>query len=81
MLIPMNPEQAQQCRIATFNAAARDLQPNLPTEAVHLRYLHHTLNVKYQRNEAIFACYTDANQALPTLVGTWFEGALEQFNQ
>lgn len=81
MLIPMNAEQAQQCRTAVFNAAARDLQPNLPTEAVHLRYLQHTFNVKFQRHEAVFACYTDASKRYESLVGTWFEGALDQFKQ
>lgn len=81
MFIPMSPSQAQLCRVAKFNSAARDLQPSLPTEAVHVHYMHHTFNVKYQRNEAIFACYTDANKHLLTLVGTWFEGALEHFVQ
>jgi hypothetical protein len=81
MFIPMNTSEVQKCRTAIFNDAARDLQPNLPTEPVYLLYMHHTFNVKYKRTEAVFACYTDAAMSQAALVGTWFEGALEHFNQ
>lgn len=79
----MTPEQAGPFTMASFTAAAHELQPGLPTEPVHLKYWNHAWNPMFLRREAVFACFKTADMTLAEsdFLGHWYEGALENFKQ
>jgi hypothetical protein len=75
----MTAQQAQACVTASFSEVTRSLRRTLPSTPVRIKYLHHDHNKLRDREEAVFACYTNASQ--PQFIGVHFESAFSSFDQ
>jgi hypothetical protein len=77
------PQEKQLCakrNTAYFAKAAHELTPNLPMTAVRIQYVHHAYNTYRKRHEALYHCY-EGHDFVTGYLGTWYENALERFDQ
>lgn len=72
-------EQVRALRTARFSERAHAVQSGLPTERVRIAFFTGAFNAFFRRNECLFYVY--AGDGDMTLIGTYFQNALIDFQE
>lgn len=69
--------KARLYKTAQFTTTTRGFWPHLTADPVRVRFMHVERNHLHNCHEPVYACYAD--MADESLIGTYFERALERF--
>ena len=72
-------DQGRAYRTARFTERAHAFQSHLPKPPVRIVFIAVVYNAFHRRHECLFACYLNDDDT--TLIGTYFQNALIDFQQ